>query len=65
MGLVPDEFKHLVRSMLVIEPNVRPDALQITKVTSQSLALPVSKSVTSLSTLILFYNLHHGGFHHY
>ena len=32
LGQVPAEFKSAVRSMLAIEPNVRPDALQITKV---------------------------------
>ena len=32
LGLVPVEFKSLVRTMLAVEPSVRPDALQVTKV---------------------------------
>ena len=32
LGGVPSEFKTFVRSMLAVEPSVRPDALQITKV---------------------------------
>ena len=31
LGHIPAEFKHFVRSMLAVEPSVRPDALQITK----------------------------------
>lgn len=31
LGQVPQEFKLMVRSMLAVEPSVRPDALQITK----------------------------------
>ena len=31
LGQLPAEFKSFVRSMLAVEPSVRPDALQITK----------------------------------
>ena len=32
LGQVPGEFRPLVRGMLAVEPNVRPDAVQISKV---------------------------------
>lgn len=32
LGRVPEEFRPLVRGMLAVEPNVRPDAVQISKV---------------------------------
>ena len=32
LGSVPEEFRGLVRMTLAMEPSVRPDALEITKV---------------------------------
>ena len=36
LGGVPPQLKPLVKSLLVIEPSVRPDALQVTKVTDHT-----------------------------
>jgi len=33
LGRIPDEVKGVIRSTLALEPSVRPDALEITKVT--------------------------------